>query len=49
MQFLSNLSKIGPRQKTADAISFFLLQVKVKKSKKLIKVIKIEEVQIHIF
>ena len=55
MQFLSNQSKIIPCQKTAD-IFFWILtslvllqQVKVKKSKELTKIFKIEERKIHIF
>ena len=48
MQFLSNLSKIIPSQKTADIILQiltsldFLQQVKVKISKKLTEIIKIK-------
>ena len=43
MHFLSNLSKIIPSQKTIDIIL-------VKKSKKLAKIVKIEQqVKVHIF
>ena len=57
MQFLNNLSKTIRSQKTADIILIdadiiiFLQQVKVKKkkSKKLTKIVKIEEVKIQIF
>ena len=57
MQFLNNLSKTIRSQKTADIILIgagiiiiSLQQVKVKKkSKKLTKIVKIEEVKIKIF
>ena len=57
MQFLNILSKTIRSQKTADIILIdadiiiFLQQVKVKKkkSKKLTKIVKIEEVKIQIF
>ena len=57
MQFLNNLSKTIRSQKTADIILIdagiiiiSLQQVKVKKkSKKLTKIVKIEEVKIQIF
>ena len=53
-QFLSHLYEVIPSQKTAGIILYmltslvFLYQVKVKKSIKLMKRVKIKELKIHI-
>ena len=52
MQFLSNLSKIIPTQKLlilSKILASLGFYSKVKRSKKLAKIVKIEEVKIHIF
>ena len=55
MKFLRNLSKIILSQKTADIFLWtvtslvYFVASKDKKFKKIMKIVKIEEVKIHIF